>query len=296
MFSKLVSYTRATPPAMMAERLAARIRGRSRLKAFDNTVPLFFVLSTGRTGTQTLQRLLSQCDGVLIYHCPHPHVEALSRLAYLLEGQHAFELGFMFEEIRRPLTHHALACGCGYGETGPEATFLAPAIAQQFPSAKFVHLHRDARQVLRSAMRRRWYSGHSLDPVRLIPPPNDKAKSVWEQWGAFEKNAWLWAETNRFIRAFGTTVQKHRFTELKAQDLFSGNEASLRRLATFLGLTLPSARVTKRILAKRINKQEEGQFPKPAEWGPDLTQTLWKIAGDEMLKLGYENPGAGPAA
>ena len=126
-----------------------------RLTDFDEAHPCVFVLSTGRTGTQTLAALLRLSRNVFSYHEPPPGLARLSIASYkgaFDPGQgHALAQGFL--SIREDRFRYSLGWGKGYVETSPYSRFLAPAIAEAVPNVRFIHLVRDPRAVVRSGMR-----------------------------------------------------------------------------------------------------------------------------------------------
>lgn len=283
------------PPLFTLQRLArwlkrrpAHDRGRNGLRQLH---PCFFILSTGRAGTETLAVLLNRSPEALVYHEPIPTLFGLSKLAYVGQDSDLQMLSHIFYETRRPLFEHSLACGLGYGETGSYATFLAYVISEAIPQAKFVHVVRDPRAVIRSAMRRRWYRGHTYDAMRVTPRLDNPWAKAWKSWSLFEKNIWLWAETNRYILKFTSSVGSERTILLKAEDLFASDLCVVSRVFKFLGLTPPSDRVVRQLLARPLNKQISGSFPALEHWSSSMRSKPTEIAGSEMECLGYEVAG-----
>jgi len=128
----------------IARRILAAVARRPRLKEFGEGAPCFFVLSTGRTGTQTLAALLNLSPEAFVYHEPSPRLNGLSVIAYKYLDEPVVEevLAEAFRTSRWMLFRESLACGKGYGETSHGATFLVYAIHRAVPVAKFIHLVR----------------------------------------------------------------------------------------------------------------------------------------------------------
>jgi hypothetical protein len=261
-----------------------------RLTSFDENHPCAFVLSTGRTGTKTIAALLGLSKQVFAYHEPKPLVYGLSRLAY--ENYHeplAIKvLQEAFITARRDLLDFSLASSKGYVETSPQVTFLARAIAAAIPGALFIHLTRDPRDVIRSGMRRQWYVGNPNDQYRISPKTGTEEFSKWESYSAFQKNIWSWRETNRWIVQFCKQLPARSFLLLRAEDIFDGNQETLTRLYTFLGLCVPSKTRIEDLLRNRLNAQRKGDFPEPSEWPDTWNQDLRGMAGNTAQELGYE--------
>ena len=187
------------------------------LSKFSRQNPCVFVLSTGRVGSKTLASLLSQSDNLLTFHEPKPKLFSLSCCAY--KYRHILNLKdtivcdifkTSFLTARDNLLSRAVYLSRGYVETSPQGTFLAPIIHQLIPNSKFIHLIRDPKDVIRSGMRRGWYQGHAYDFCRIQPSLKvDKEK--WETYNAFQKNSWLWVETNTLFQQLTAILKSGDF-------------------------------------------------------------------------------------
>ncbi len=252
--------------------------------------PCVFVLSTGRTGTQNLAALLSLAKGVRALHEPRPKLFGLSHKAYHYGNHPAVRetLAEAFIVARQDLILAWAACGAIYVETSPQVTFLAPTIARVCPTAKFIHLVRDPHAVVRSGMRRGWFQGQQADPYRITPLPQDPYYARWDTLTPFEKNAWLWAETNRWIHAFLTSLPPEHGLLVRAEDIFAGNQSTLEKLFAFVGAAdVPSEKAIQRVLRKRLNAQKQGDFPPPHDWPPSWHAQFDAIVGETAQLLGY---------
>jgi hypothetical protein len=269
--------------------LLRKMLGRERLHKFDDKHRCVFVLSTGRVGTQTLAFLLKLGRGIYAYHEPKPYLYALSKLSYqYCTDPAALEiLCEAFLIARHEKLNYALSCDKGYVETSPQVTFLAPAILAVVPSVRFIHLVRDPRDVVRSGMRRHWYDGNSYDKTRISPHPDSLAGQQWENYDTFQKNLWLWVETNRWILDFSMGLRE-RVLLVQAENIFNASEEILEDLFDFVGITMPSERKIQRVLHKKLNAQKRGAFPQVSEWSVEMRSNLIAIAGDIAGQLGYD--------
>jgi sulfotransferase family protein len=270
--------------------LKRRLTGKSRLREFDDAHPCVFVLSTGRAGTQTLASLLGLARSCLAYHEPAPTLWRLAQMAYESGGDSSMAeiLDEGFLAGRKVLLNHSLACSKGYVETGPHLTFLARQVRAILPEATFIHLVRDPRAVVRSAMRRDWYSGHPYDCWRIRPRPDTPMAERWEASSPFQKNLWLWKETNDGILDFTTTLPAGRLIRVRAEDVFKAHEDTLNALFLHLSTVLPSERRIRRVLGKRLNAQRSGTFPQPSGWSEDMIRELQEVTGATARLCGYD--------
>jgi hypothetical protein len=261
-----------------------------RLQTFSEEHPCIFVLSTGRTGTQTLAALFSLATNVVSYHEPTPKLYELSWWSYRYIGEAGAHqiLEAAFRAIRHEITSYALDCNLGYVETSPQATFLAPVISEVITNAKFIHLVRNPRDVVRSGMRRNWYSGHPADKTRIVPNPGSQWEQRWSTYNSFQKNLWLWAETNRWILKFCSSLPANRVLLAHSEDIFTGRERALMQLYTFINAPMPAKWKITRVLRKVLNAQKSGTFPEATSWSEEMNADLHEITGKVAGDLGYE--------
>ena len=163
--------------------LARKLGFHKPLDTFDEEHPCMFVLSTGRTGTETIAALFTSAKNVISLHEPSPRMYEISKLAYEYSEDAVARrlLGAAFLSLRNELLNTSLAYGAGYVESSPQVTFLAPVILEKYPMARFIHLVRDPRDVVRSGMRRKWYDGHPSDPTRIVPVHNSQDRQKWNE-------------------------------------------------------------------------------------------------------------------
>lgn len=248
-----------------------------------------FTLSTGRVGTETLAALLELTREFFTYHEPTPKLYKLSQLAYENEKDPLAKkiLTSAFLSTREELLEYSLTCGRGYIETSPQVTFLAPMILDALPNARFIHLIRDPREVIRSGMRRKWFDGHPYDKTRITPKLGSSEFKKWIQYTPFQKNIWLWAETNMWIADFLQQIPDSQKFFLRSEDLFSLNANEVKRLFDFIGAPVPPKNKLRSILSRKLNAQTSGAFPSTTEWTQEAQEDLRNIAAAALEKFGY---------
>ena len=247
-----------------------------------------FVLTTGRTGTNTLAELLDIYPCIDAYHEPHPNLLKERQAAFHEVYTNPDKYARIFARARAGLMARSSLRNTLYAETSPRLTFFAPVISQLCPNARFIHLVRHPGDVVRSGMRRKWYEkkGRS-ERYRIIPSRDDPFHQEWETASAFEKNCWQWNAYNSFALRFRSTVPNERVLLLRAEDLFHGKTSTLQQLFDFLGVECPSQNLLDKVLNVKMNRQTEGLFPAYDEWADHQYDRLFSIAGDTMAKLGY---------
>ena len=249
-----------------------------------------FVLSTGRVGTQTLTALLSLSSKVLARHEPEPRLIKASFDAYMENSLNASSSKWkeLVLAARDDFVLMANEQGKVYVETNNRLTYLARALSEAFPASKFIHLHRHPYEVIRSAMRRRYYDNHAGDFARYRPRPKESLFAAWEELSILEKSAWYWSRVNADAMAFLCTLSESKKLVMKANNLFRGDENCLRDLFAFVDVEMPPMELIKQVLGKKLNAQLDGHYPPPSEWGAEELNSVRTIVVEVATTLGYE--------
>ena len=267
------------------EQWVGDLTGKNGLRRNGGPERLVWCLSTGRVGTQTLAHLARLDDTIYADHEPSPNLFALSNLGYHHAGKE--DCSAILAESFRLARESVKTCGRAvYVETSPQVTFLAPIIKKVFPQSVFIHVVRDHFEVIRSGMRRGWYDGHPYDQWRLVP--GEKADIDWLELSLLEKNAWLWAETNRWIMQFLKSVDDSESHILQSGDLFSGNQGEISRFFAFLGVASPESELIEKVLGKKLNSQKTGSYPSAGDWNREDRKRVEKWTGEMMASLGFD--------
>ena len=235
-----------------------------------------FVLSTGRSGTLLLTKLLELSPQLAVWHQPRPELVRASKAAYENIKHSPKVYQETFKSAREELVLEALIHDQTFVETNNRTTFFAPIIRDVFPNAVFIHLVRHPGDFVRSGIRRQWYSDKHDHDIGRIVPQTSPVKERWNSMTPIEKIAWLWNETNQFIENVKKTVPPQDMLFIKAEALFS-NVAVTQQIFEFLGTECPSASLIKKNL-KPVNVQKKGDYPPFAVWPQEDQQKLRDIA------------------
>lgn len=280
-----------TSPEILLSRLVRKHLMRENAGTSDiRDCKCVFFLSTGRVGTQTMATLLSLDRSFVTYHEPYPLLYGLSKTLYKTKttasnrviAQEAFLIA------RKQLFEHAMHRGRGYIETSPQVTFLAPTIEKFLPNSQFVHLIRNPYDIVRSGVRRDWYAGNVADRTRISPQLGSEFDDRWRNMNPFEKNIWLWRETNEWIAEFLDGVSSERKLFLRYESCFAPGRDDLFKLFNVIGSTPPSHKSIRKIIAKKLNAQKAGSFPTADRWTSEMKYKVSDIAGSTAKRFGYE--------
>ncbi|MEL7498526.1 MAG: sulfotransferase [Planctomycetota bacterium] len=243
-------------------------------------------LSTGRVGSKTLSELGKLALGQASQHEPKPYLFGISKVGFEKDPYDPAIVAAL-ECCREELVQEFLDPNQIFMETSPQVTFLAPAIKQLFPQSKFIHVIRHPVDVIRSGMRRQWYTGSGHDRWRIVPTDTDTFQR-WDDMDAFEKNLWLWAETNHWITAYMSELNEEDGILIKSEQLFANDAETIQRFFQFIDAPVPAEGKIQRILGQNLNQQKTGTFPSIDDWTAAQKQLLHRYAGDLMEQYGYE--------
>lgn len=222
------------------------------LEVHSNSSPIF-VLSTGRCGTKLLTDLIQSDSDFIVAHQPVPELTHAALYAYQHQGSNFETLTQIIDACRYESIRDAWLLKKTYVETNNRITFFAPYLASLFPQSRFIHLQRDPYQFIESGYSRNWYAYEKLfDEGRITP--QDDTTIPWDQYSQVQKIAWLWKETNDFIRKFTETMPSERRYFIDSKDLYT-NGSKVKELLSFMGIkSLPVARIEK-LIARPVNAQ-----------------------------------------
>jgi hypothetical protein len=280
-----------TPPSDLAWRIRQKL-GHLSSHAEIGASRTVWCLSTGRVGSKTLaalSRLSPKVDG---YHEPEPKLFGLSRCAYEYADISA-RVSVLKESVRTCRSERVSKAFKVYFESSPQVTFLAPMLQQVFENSYFIHVVRHPADVIRSGMSRHWYAGNPSDYGRIRPIAGQFFHD-WERLSIFEKNVWLWSETNRWIQKFTATLPPGRTIRLKSEQIFENDPETIQQLYKILGVEQPAPHKVKKVLNQKLNRQRTFSFSGPADWSKAQWAVVLKHCAPLMEEYGYpvENTGA----
>ena len=244
-----------------------------------------FVLSTGRTGTETLMHALNLSQRISAFHEPVPQLMVERKFARTEVHTHPDKYRRIFAEARSVPLLKARRSGLVYAETSARLTFFAPVIAELLPRARFLYIHRNPGEVIRSGMRRKWYVNHPADHARIVPTEEEIPAAEWEAWEPFKKICWYWDAYNRFALNFAAEADSSRILFVRAEELFE--RAGIERIYDFLQIARPPAPDIDGVLSMKHNAQTRADFPRYEQWTREMKDTLADVAASTMVELGY---------
>lgn len=253
---------------------------------------IIFVLSTGRSGSNAIIKILQQHPQAEAYHDSFPPIYTWS-CQYLYQEETK-------EQIKDKL--HALynavnmQKGQAHIQSDQKLAPLVGILAQLFPSAKFIWLIRRAEKFISSSYPRGWFQDKEFGyPQRenVFFRPGIEAsvfdavhrthgarvgafsETEWQQILPFERNCWYWSYWNQLIEKELGNIAPSRWIQLQLEDLGS----KLPEVLDFIGLAK---------YPLTISKTNQAYYDKitPEQWSPEMKK-IFHAHCSELLNKWY---------
>jgi hypothetical protein len=239
---------------------------------------IFFIVSTGRTGTQWLANLLNKAAGTYVVHEPVPN-EWHNHAQVIMQPETAQEYlyTYRFREIALRMHEHPSQI---YGEVNSALRFHICALRELLPKCKIIHLVRDGRAVVRSVMNRRLSSHRTPLYTQITPPIDDEYTARWHELSDFEKVCWGWQAENRFMRL--NTELRARF-----EDITTSYELFSQQILKTLGLLIEE-KTWLASLRVPMNQTKNHLMEPWKHWTREQKIQFITICSREMSHYGYE--------
>ena len=227
-----------------------------------------FILSTGRCGSKSIVDTLNQVENVKAFHEPNPS---------LIEENAKHHFGDFTEnpivlmlKKRKKLIDETHEAGFHYIESSHFLSSFVDPLRKAFPDAFFVHLIRDGRDVVRSAMSRSWYKWKDDRTVVYgWPAPYYMSR--------FEKCCYFWDFQNRMISQSFERLTEDQKMIIKVEKL----HLDVTFLMNRLDLNPSSIKV------EHSHKTPEHTFPHYLDWNDAQRKICHIYMGNTLKKFGY---------
>lgn len=235
----------------------------------------FFVLSSGRSGSETISRVLNQIPGCECRHHPSPEL-ILESTKYFIGSYSKPELDEILRASRIPQTQRKGV----YGEANLQLSLVIPLLDEIFPNCRFVWLMRDGRDVVASMYYRGWYDplkAPGLGVWHLARLQGDETgdfdEKTWNEMAAFERCCWIWKKYNLIIESELSNFAERRWKKVKLESL----KSSLDDISNFLDMPLRGKRI--RVERRNFRKQPVTHW---TEWSQEQVKHFEFHCADVM--------------
>lgn len=271
----------------------------------------YFIVGSGRSGTTSLATILDTAKNgyCLIEPTPNLNIESRLWMDGVLENTDQIVDQLILPRLTPSTTNI-------HGEKQVTLAGFIPQITKK-SNAKFVFVHRDGRDVVRS-----WLDWHNQmfgtiyrechehgelsnqaitnagellikfdesDFSRPRPNRGDPLFGQWLQLSRFQMCSYYWQKINHLHIKALEHIDPNRWISI---NYTKPSTDSVEKVIDFLGLTGITSKSIKSHLSKKINSLSERQnqnniYPCWTNWNSRSRNQFWNIAGKTMIELGY---------
>jgi len=266
-----------------------------------------FIVSTGRAGSTMLAHVLAQHPELTVLHEPLPHLNA-EALARWRNSHPEDKIRQRLREKRASLIEQVGWNETVYVESSNYCSHLIEDLRELF-EGRFIHLYRDGRDFVRSALDRAWWYPESIWDIPHVTFPPAEWLRQWARrkflidigfsWidtkldppehlaSRAEKVAWMWVEVNRVIMEHTAKLPS---TDVMSVRLESFSPAVLKEIMRFVGAPVDAVDLDRmmQVASRKPNRTKERATAPFEEWEAYDQRRFWEIAGEMMETLGYE--------
>lgn len=259
----------------------------------------FFIVSSGRSGTAMLHKVLSAKPGVEMHHEFEVAITQPLAVRRYLGMIDAVDTSAVLRQSFGAAI--AKSTAAHWGDSSNKLSWLIGDLAALFADARFVHLVRDGRKVASSyfhklgdecypdaahAALQAHYDGAGPAPPPQkpfwwpVPRKDDPLAEAFRGFDQFQRIAWHWAEINRVTLAALAALPAKRTLFVKLEDLRQSPE-NIRQLLDFLGLSYADADFAAFARPHNVNRPEDRLLT------ADQRAQFDAVAGPMLARLGY---------
>lgn len=247
-----------------------------------------FTISTGRTGTSTIIKLLNISNKITAYHEPKPLFGEENIEAFRLNGVVEKRVIDSIIMSRAPKIIKAYLAGKIYVEHSVMVALL-PGLSKILNKSNFIHIFRHPASVVRSGFSRGWFQNHPWDKFRVSPDKEDPIRELWDnEWKAFEKICWFWNKINSEALNFQNSISPEKFASIQFEKMINFNSFEYEKIYYLFKCECPDSSLIKKVLMEKTNNQKKFIMPNLSKWDNKKIDKMNSICGETMKKLGYE--------
>lgn len=244
---------------------------------------IYFVLTTGRSGSTSIAKALSSHPEITCLHEPRRQLIRLStEYAHGLKNRDS-----VLEELNDIFIKSATFPGGVYGESDQKFFNLIPLLHELMPKAKFIWLLRDGRDVVASTFARNWFANTeynaeekdtSLREWRKYRLDGSKcgefSHEEWNEMSLFGRNCWYWSYVNETIENALKSIPSDQQLKISLTNSMS---AEYKAIQMFTGVQYMEI---ENVIA---NKAKKGEKPKNWNtWSEEQKEEFTQHCGNHM--------------
>lgn len=257
---------------------------------YESGAKLFFVVSTGRSGSKAIAHLLNKHTSI---HCYHDSIAHLN--IYACKKMYGENSSMETEDLLKKIfSSISLSTEKTHGFSDQKLSLLIPEIYRLFPKAKFIWLIRKADSFVNAAYSRGWYLNREFNfPVNrkeffrseVVPSKMDATHRLnafkmnlitereWKKMTAFERNCWYWNWLNHKIENDLNQLPSSQWMMIKLNELNNSSD----KLLSFLEVD------NQNLVADKVNEAKYKKITK-SNWTSEMAQLFELHCGDSFSK------------
>jgi Sulfotransferase family len=264
------------------------------------SLPVSFIVSTGRTGTQFFESFFNNnFPDVLCLHEPRPDgfditirkIRGKLKTDKIANYLRSNRVGILSRLKKRDAKL--------YVESNPFFSLLIPELRKAFPTSRFLWIVRNPKTYVVSAYNKSPVGDNKMffyaendhrDRITAMDFPNDRWREDWPKFDRFQKVCWYWNKCNEILeQEFGNEGD---FLLMKFEELFSSanNGRGICKMLQFFQINVPQGmdENTLAILMKRGTNSSERILLDGAEtWTDKQKMDFDTLTYPMRKKLGY---------
>jgi hypothetical protein len=254
--------------------------------------PITLIVSTGRTGTLSLQKFLQEDPSYEPFHYFKMNVDTPDRNALLYADtlDDAAHKELVCKITRRVLTDRSMEIGYAFGIGRAPVivshldTILAPILLALFPDTRFVRLFREPEKTLTSLVAKNQFQYRQLrfltpsrDPSTTAAPPVNLTHDA--SIGIIDECLWYMDVTTKWFRAISETLDPDRAVEVNMAEVFANPAAA----ADTIRAAFPDCTATAQQIADHFSQRINQKRRPPAE--KEIARRMKAAVRDSGLSL-----------
>lgn len=261
-----------------------------------------FIVSSGRSGTQMMEKLLKGIPTLEIHHeylCTH--VQPLAAIYYMK----LIDKETVKKELKAIYGSAIYYCQKPYWcDSSNKVSWLIEPLFELFPDSKFVHLVRDGRKVVSSYLHKLGDEIYDDESVKImqdwllnhhsLPKPPPEKKYWWNipqkgqpfaeefpKFNQFQRICYHWVEVNRVIFKSLAKIPKNQKLFCKLENLTTRKDV-LKNFLNFFEVEYNES------FFEMLKRPHNVNVPKDFPLTDIQRKQFEEIAHDVMVKLGYD--------
>lgn len=242
---------------------------------FEDYEDIYFIISTGRTGTKSLANYLGGF---------HENFPISTRRIFFQKLLNETNWNNVCKTLskRNGLIMHRKESGDKFIEANPFLSIFFNELRELYPTSKFITIVRDPRDVVRSGVSRPDHEWDRWDDAIRLHATADPSRLKWDNIGLLGQHLLRWKIINGLL--IEDTRGQDDVLEVKFEDIFYGENRGFEEILDFTGVEQSKYTVN---YGKKHNNTFNYKIPHYSDWDDDMITLTDNIVGTQMDEFDY---------